>query len=117
MSARKDVANPGSVQWNAVRRVCRYLAVSKVLSEYYGWKGVSLIPHPYMDADWTGGPNFLQVNELMCSYGEWWRCQLICSPKIGRGTVFKETVWIRRLVQIVDILTEMNKATVMFVDN
>eukprot|EP00171_Calliarthron_tuberculosum_P012764 IDg12764t1 len=113
----KYVENPGNSHWNCVKRVIRYLIQTKNFGLCYGGSTASITPHVYVDADWAGDSEtrksmsgFIAImGESAVSWAS--RQQEVValssteSEYISLCTAVKETVWLRRLVQGLGVLS------------
>ena len=140
----KYVQNPTMLQWEAVKRVIRYVIHTKDLGLVYGgtnasdspsvythadWAGNYENPSVFVDADWAGDPETRKsVSGFVAMMGgaavSWCAKQQEVvalssaeSEYISMASGAKETVWLRRFWSGLEVVPRMNEPTTVFVDN
>ena len=124
----KYVEKPTTTHWDAVKRVMRYVIHTKDLGLVYG--GTSLkAPEVYVDADWAGDHETRKSVSgfvaMMSGAAVAWcaRQQEVVamssaeSEYISMCAGAKETVWLRRLIAGLGVFDDVDKPTVVHVDN
>ena len=125
----KHVQNPTMVHWEALKRVIRYVSHTKDMGLVYGANESTMTPTVYVDADWAGDQ---QTRKSMSGYVAMMSGAAVAwcarqqevvamssaeSEYISMCSGAKETVWLRRLVRGFGMVPNMDKPTMMFVDN
>ena len=124
----KYVERPTELHWAAVKRVMRYVLHTKELGLVYGGTALEA-PEVYVDADWAGDHETRKSMSgfvaVMSGAAVAWcaRQQEVVamssaeSEYISLCTGVKETVWLRRLLSGLEVLSDVDKPTVVHVDN
>ena len=125
----KFMEQPTELHWAAVKRVIRYIIQTKSLGLVFGGTNVLAAPVVYVDADWTGDQSTRKSMSgyiAMMSDAAVARCarqQEVVpissaeSEYISMCTGAKETTWLRRLIEGLHVVQDINIPTTMFVDN
>ncbi len=124
----KYVEKPTEVQWEAVKRVIRYVIHTKDYGLVYSGDTLRA-PEVYVDADWAGDHETRKSMSgfvaMMSGAAVAWcaRQQEVVamssaeSEYISMCAGVKETVWLRRLTSGLQVVPGSESATVMHVDN
>jgi hypothetical protein len=125
----KYVQKPTMVQWEALKRVMRYVIHTRKLGLVFGGTKASMTPAVYVDADWAGDVETRKSTSgfvaMMSGGAIAWgaRQQEVValssaeSEYISMCNGARETVWLRRLLKGLGVVPDMEKPTMMLVDN
>lgn len=127
----KYAQKPGQIHWDAVNHVIRYFISTKNLGICFGRdeENRSLVPHVYVDADWAQDPaTHRSINGCLVMMGgaaiAWnvrqQEVEALSSAEskyIGLCNGAKETVWIRRLVAGLGLVSGIDSPATLLIDN
>ena len=125
----KFVSCPTELHWECVKRVLRYLIHTKELGLVYGGTKADLTPEVFVDADWAGDEegrvSMSGYVAMMDGAAVAWnaRPQEVVALSSAEAEYIsmcngcRETMWLRRLVDGLQVVPRMNGPTSMFVDN
>ena len=125
----KHVQTPTQLQWDAVKRVLRYVIHTMDLGLVYGGTETLEATTVYVDADWAGD---IETRKSMSGFAALMSGSLVAwcarpqevvamssaeSEYISLSNGVKETLWLRRLLRGLHVVPNMDKPTTVFVDN